>query len=107
MVAYLCHTLFVKGHVRNFVVFVQGENFNLEVDGKLQLAGFFASRRAEAEIEADASSTVVLRLKCEPELKEGFLSDSVVSSMVVKVVHEMPFDHKNNYSGFTFYPMEE
>ena len=39
----------IKGNMRNFVVFVQGENFNLEVDGKLQPAGFFASRRIEAE----------------------------------------------------------
>jgi len=89
------------------VVFVQGENFNLEVDGKLQLAGFFASRRAEAEIEAEASSIVLRQLKGEPELKDGFLCGSVASSMVVKVVHEMPFDHKNTYSGFTFYPMDE
>jgi len=93
--------------MRNFVVFVQGNNFNLEVDEKLQLAGFFASRRAEAETEEEASSMVLRQLKGEPELKEGFLSGSVASSMVAKVIHEMPFDHKNTYSGFTFYPMEE
>jgi hypothetical protein len=75
--------------VRNFVVFVQGENFNLEVDGKLQLAGFFASRRAAAEIESEASSIVLRQLKGEPELKEGFHSGSVAFSMVVKVIHEM------------------
>ena len=93
--------------MKNFVVFVQGENFNLEVDGKLQLAGFFASRRAEAETEEEASAIVLRQLKGEPELKEGFLESPVVSSMVSKVIHGMPFDHKNKYSGFTFYPMEE
>jgi len=45
--------------MRNFVVFVQGENFNLEVDGKLQPAGSFVSRRIEAETEEEASSAVV------------------------------------------------
>lgn len=97
----------VKGHMKNYVVFVQGENFNLVVDGKLQLAGFFASRRAEAETEEEAFAIVQRQLKSEPELKEGFLEGSVNSNMVAKVIHEMPIDHKNNYSGFNFYPMEE
>lgn len=90
--------------MRNFVVFVQGENFNLEVDGKLQPAGFFASRRIEAETEEEASSVVIAQLLKEPGLGGKALPDY---SMVVKVVHEMPLEHKNTYSGFTLYPMEE
>ena len=90
--------------MRNFVVFVQGENFNLEVDGKLQHAGFFASRRIEAETEDDASSTVMTQLLKEPELEGKALPDY---SMIVKVIHEMSLEHKNTYTGFTLYPMEE
>ena len=93
-----------KGHMRNFVVFVQGENFNLEVDGKLQPAGFFASRRIEAENEEDASSAAIAQLLMEPELKDKALFNY---NMIVKVAHEMPLEHKNTYSGFTLYPMEK
>ena len=90
--------------MRNFVVFVQGENFNLEVDGKLQPAGFFASRRIEAENEKEASSAAIAQLLKETELEGKALSNC---SMIVKVAHEMPLEHKNTYSGFTLYPMEE
>lgn len=90
--------------MRNYVIFVQGENFNLEVDGKTQPAGFFASRRVEAETEEEASSAVITQLLTEPEIKGKELSDY---SMLVKVAHEMPIEHKNTYSGFTLYPMEE
>ena len=90
--------------MRNFVVFVQGENFNLEVDGKLQTAGFFASRRIEAETEEEASSVAIAQLLKEPELEGKALPDY---SVIVKVAHEMPLEHKNTYSGFTLYPIEE
>ena len=49
----------VKGHMKNFVVFVQGENFELEVDGKLQPAGFFASRRVDAETEEEIMQEII------------------------------------------------
>ncbi len=90
--------------MRNFVIFVQGENFNLEVDGKRQPAGFFASRRAEAETEEEASRAVIEQLLTEPEIKGKALPGY---TMVVKVAHEMPIGHKNIYSGFTLYPMDE
>lgn len=90
--------------MRNFVLFVQGENFNIEVDGEIQPAGFFASRRVEAETEEDASRTVIAQLLKEPELNGKALPGY---SMVVRVAHEMPIEHKNIYSGFTFYPMKE
>jgi len=94
----------VKGHMKNFVVFVQGENFELEVDGKLQPAGFFASRRVDAETEEEASNAAMAQLLKEPELEGKALPDY---SLIVKVAHEMPLEHKNKYSGFTLYPMEE
>jgi hypothetical protein len=96
--------LHVKSHMRNFVVFLQGENFNLEVDGKLQPAGFFAFRRIEAENEEEATRAVMAQLLKEPELEGKALPNY---SMIVKVAHEMPLEHKNTYFGFTPYPMEE
>ena len=56
--------------MRNFVIFVQGENFNLEVDGIIQPAGFFASRRVEAETEKEASGTAIAQLLTEPDIKK-------------------------------------
>jgi hypothetical protein len=94
----------VKGLMRNFVIFVQGENFNLEVDGKTQPAGFFASRRTEAKTEDEASRIAIAQLMSEPEIKGKELHDFTV---LVKVAHEMPLEHKNTYSGFTLFPMEE
>ena len=90
--------------MRNFVIFVQGENFSLEVDGKVQPAGFFASRRVEAETEEEASSRAVAQLLAESEIKHKELPNY---SMIVKAIQEMPPEHKNTYSGFTLYPMEE
>lgn len=90
--------------MRNFVVFIQGENFNLEVDGIIQPAGFFASRRIEAETVEGASSAAIANLLTEPEIKNKELPNY---TMLVKVAHEMPIEHKNTYSGFTLYPLEE
>lgn len=90
--------------MRNFVVFIQGENFNLEVDGIIQPAGFFASRRIEAETVEEASSAAIANLLTEPEIKNKELPNY---TMLVKVAHEMPIEHKNTYSGFTLYPLEE
>lgn len=90
--------------MRNFVIFVQGENFNLEVDGIIQTAGFFASRRVEAATEKEASSTAIAQLLAEPDIKNKELPNY---RMIVKVAYEMPIEHKKTYSGFTFYPMEE
>ncbi|MCG7938115.1 MAG: hypothetical protein N0C88_04560 [Candidatus Thiodiazotropha lotti] len=93
--------------MRNFVIFVQGENYNLEVEGKVQLAGFFATRRAEAESEEEASEIVLNQLINEPELCAATTVPGAKPSINVKVAHEMPLEHKNEYTGFTFYPMEE
>lgn len=83
---------------------MQGEKFNLKVDGKFQPAGFFASRRAEATTEDEASNIVIAQLLAEPEIKGKELPGY---TMIAKVAHEMPLEHKNTYSGFTFFPMEE
>lgn len=94
--------------MRNFVIFVHGENYNLHMEGKVQLAGFFATRRAEATTEEEASDSVLNRLKNEPELCVASILESEVEPIMnVKVAHEMPLSHKNEYTGFTFYPMEE
>lgn len=94
--------------MRNFVIFVNGENFNLEVDGEVQPAGFFATRRVEAETEEIASDVVINTLKNEPELTVATVIESEVNpTITVKVVHEMPLSHKNEYTGFQFYPMIE
>ncbi len=93
--------------MRNFVVFVEGSNFNLEIDGKIQLMGFFATRRVEAKTEDEAANIVLERIVKEPEL--GISNNAVQgieSSLNAKNVYEMPPDHENKYHGFTFFPME-
>ncbi len=90
--------------MRSYVVFLQGGNFNLEVDGRVQPAGFFASRRVDAVDREQASKEAVARLLNEPELEGKLLPNY---SIVVKVIHEMPREHDNTYSGFTLFPMDE
>ncbi len=90
--------------MRNFVIFIEGENFNLELEGASRPVGFFASRRIEAETEAEASSAVLALLLSEPEIAGKALPGHTV---FVRMVHEMPLAHKNEYHGFTFFPMEE
>jgi len=94
--------------MKNFVIFVHGENYNLEVEGKVQPAAFFATRRAEAETEEEASEAVVSQLKNEPELNVATIVESEIKPTIsILVAHEMPLSHKNKYTGFTFYSMEE
>lgn len=98
----------VNGHMKNFVIFVQGEPYMFEVDGKVQKAGFFAMRRVEAKTEFEAAQIVIQQLKVEPELRaDSTLIADVEPELEVKVAHEMPMEHKNTYSGFTYYPIEE
>ena len=93
--------------MRNFVIFVEGENFNLEYEGAIQPTGFFTSRRIEAENEEEATEAILEQLKNEPELNVNTIAKSNIKpSITVKVIHEMPLEHKNKYSGFTFYSME-
>jgi hypothetical protein len=108
LTAKIAGELGVNGHMKNFVIFVQGEPYLFEVDGKVQKAGFFATRRAEAKTESEAAQVVIQQLKIEPELRaDSALITGVVPELEVKVAHEMPMEHKNTYSGFTYYPIEE
>lgn len=97
----------LKGAMSNFVVFVHGENYNLEVEGRVQLAGFFATRRAEAESEEAVLEIVLRLLQNEPELCNLTSVLGVNPTMNAKVAHEMPREHQNEYTGFTFYTMED
>lgn len=90
--------------VRNFVIFFQGENFSLEVDGELQPAGFFTSRRIEADNEAEASRLAIAQLLAEPMLEGRALPGY---SVRVLVAHEMPLSHKNAYKSFSLYSMKD
>ena len=93
--------------MKNYLIFVQGENFNLEVDGQVQCAGFFATRRAEAQTEEEAASIVLKQLENESALQSAtHASSQPASNMRVKIIHEMPLEHKNNYTGFTAYPID-
>ncbi|WP_300433011.1 hypothetical protein [uncultured Thalassolituus sp.] len=79
-----------------------------EVNGKVQKAGFFATRRIEADTEYEAAQIVIHQLKVELELcADSTLIFGVEPELEVKMTHEMPKEHKNIYSGFTYYPIEE
>lgn len=66
--------------------------------------GAFADEKTDLiETEELASSAALARLLSEPEINGKALPGH---TLLVKMVHEMPKDHKNEYRGFTLFPME-
>ena len=51
--------------------FVRGENFFLEVDGKVQRFGFYTNRFVEAADPREAENTAVARIRSHDRLRSG------------------------------------
>jgi hypothetical protein len=98
----------VLTNMKNFVILLEGNNFNILIDGELQLVGFFATRQVQAASELEATKVAIERISNEAELSNNeWNGGGLKSEIVVKMVHEMPLSHISTYHGFTFYPMNE
>ena len=94
--------------MKNYAVFLQGNDFSLTRDDIKDVLGFFITVRVEAESEEKASILATEIVKSEPELAEAFSTNaSTKPSIEVKVVHELLPENKMNKTEFFFYSMEE
>lgn len=95
--------------MKNYKVFVRGENFLINLDGVNQKMGFYTTRFVEAESEVAAEYAVMDILRSDPKLVKGVLNEeSDPPMMYVEELEEL--ESMKGYpvpgTGFTFYPEE-
>ena len=94
--------------MKNYAVFLQGNNFPLTRNGIQDKLGFFITVRVEAENEEKASSLATELVKSDPELAEAYgTNDTTRPNIEVKVVHELLPENTMNKTEFFFYSMVE
>ena len=91
-----------------YAVFVEGNNFELSLDGRKERLGFFTTVRVESPSEHDAKESAVSLIRAAPELQEALQTSSEIKPTVeAKAVHELLPENKMKSTGFTFFPMED
>ena len=94
--------------MKNYAVFLMGEDFMLSRDGSNELCGFFVTVRVEANSEDEAGADAIQIVKSDPHLADAFKTDAIEKPKIeVRVVHELLPDNKMKNTGYTFFPMEE
>jgi hypothetical protein len=91
-----------------FKVFLNGENFWLQAEGKPARLGFYTTRFVEAENEREAELKAVEMLRDNEKLKQVLNDDSDAPMIYCESVESIePFDPETVVQhGFTFYPVE-
>jgi len=95
--------------MRKYRVFVRGENFLMNREGRKQKMGFYAARFVEAQDEEEAVCAAVEVLRCDPKLLDSvFNQESDSPLMYAEEIEELEvFDgHPVPGNGFTFYAEE-
>ena len=95
--------------MRKYRVFVRGENFLLNLEGRSQKMGFFAARFVEAQDEEEAVCAAVEALRADPKLLDSVLNQEADSPlMYAEEIEELEaFDIPPvTVNGFTFYSEE-
>ncbi len=91
----------------NYAVFLEGANFEINLDGIKQLLGFFTTVRVEAASQEEAKSSALKVLLADPQLESCFANQPHIKpSIKVQDVHELPADNHMKNTGYTFFPME-
>lgn len=92
----------------NYVVFLEGNDFELTSNGHKEVVGFFITVRVEAQTEEVAAEKAIEVVKADPCLAEAFAGGSRKSPRIeAKVVHELPAENKMKNTDFQFFPMVE
>ena len=105
----LCELFLQVDEMRKYRVFVRGENFLMNREGRNQKMGFYAARFVEAQDEEEAVCAAVEVLRCDPKLLNSVLNqESDSPSMYAEEIEELEgFDsHPVPGNGFTFYAEE-
>ncbi len=94
--------------MKNYSVFLMGEDFMLSRDGSIELYGFFVTVRVETDTEEEAGVEAIKIVKADPELADAFKEDtSQTPKIEVRVVHQLLPDNKMKNTKYTFFLMEE
>ena len=90
-----------------FHVFLRGEHFLIEMDGKQSLMGFYKNVYTEASSADEASSIAVKRTCADPEFRMRVknLADNP-PALNIEEVTEIEKDATLADSGFVFFPDE-
>ena len=92
----------------NYAIFIDGQNFLLDLEGKEERFGFFITKRLIADSEEVAISQAFASLRSDPKLAPAYeKADLVQPTLSVEVVHELNQDNEMNDTGYTFYRMDE
>ncbi|MCO5978679.1 hypothetical protein [Ideonella oryzae] len=91
----------------NYAVFLEGSNFKLELEGRKEFFGFFATVRVDSPSAEDAKDSAISLISSSPELQEAFRNASEIKPTIeAKVVHELLTENQMKNTGFTFFLME-
>ena len=87
---------------------LQGQNFELEQEGRLALFGFFVTVCVEAKSKEEAEVAARMVVQSDPKLSAAYQGQlSVEPSISVEVVHDLTPEIKMFKTGYTFFPMDE
>ena len=94
--------------LRNFAVFLMGQNFLLGVDGRESLQGFFVTIRVEEADEGAAALAAIKRVR-SIDLIASALSRTLDAkpTIEVRVVHELPESIRMKDTELALFPMSE
>ena len=93
-----------------FKVLINGANFLLDLEGREQKVGFYATRFVEAATADEAESAAVELLRADEWLKNSTLNEKTDSPMLyVEEIIEVSRRKKDEdvNTGFTFYTESE
>jgi hypothetical protein len=96
--------------MKKYKVFVRGQNFLLNLDGKAEKVGFYTTRFVEAKDDQEAEENAISTVRNEPTLREGVLNEKSDAPMLfVEEIAELDsFDGLTlPGTGFSFYTSEE
>ena len=92
--------------MKKYKVFVRGQNFLLNLDGKRQQLGFYTTRFVEAQNDQEAERNAISMVRNDPTLRDRVLNEkSDAPTMFVEEITELQSFEGPNLpgTGFSFY----
>lgn len=96
--------------MKKYKVFLQGKNFLISIDKKIQKYGFYTTRFVEANDEKEAENKSVDLIRDDPELRQSVLNDKDdPPTIYMETIDELYDFNGTNVpgNGYTFYPEDE
>jgi hypothetical protein len=96
--------------MRKYRVFVRGQNFLFDLDGKVKRFGFYTTRFVEANDELEARQSAITMLRQDPKLLGTMLNEEFDAPMLFteEIAELDSFDGVTLPGpGFAFYPDDE